>query len=133
MDIKLTTAVDVENPIETDLELVNGDFVWFVDPMAEAIQTLRARFEFFQGEWFLDKNEGTPWFQKLLGIKGLEDATIRLVFSKVILGSPGISSLDYLSIGRNEAERTYFPIFKARTIEGFVIDSSKLDPFVVRF
>lgn len=132
MDIKLVHTVDVDNPDECDLMLVGGDFVFVKNPQVEIEQTLRARLEFFKGEWYRDANEGTPYYQKLLFLKDVTDELIRSIIGNVITESPGIKSLDSFSVDRDNNLREARINFTATMDGGYVLDSSKLAPFVVR-
>lgn len=132
---KLTEEATSENPVQGDLELVAGDFVWVStqeDLTACVVQWLRGRFEFFQGEWYLNTLEGTPWFQRVLGRKDLTDATVVAIFSSIVRECPGVATLDRLYPIRDNAARTMEIRFHARLQNGFVFNSADHGPFIVR-
>lgn len=135
MDLKRVTQASPTNPIVGDLELSpDGDFVW-LSPSdsnylpARVAQSLRARLAFPKATWYLNKNEGVPYLQALLGLKGIPDSTWRAVFREVVLGTPGIATLDYLRATRRGREITLD--IRARLANGKVFSSADSGPFTV--
>ena len=66
------------------------------DSPAAVAQAVKTRLLLWQGEWFLDLSEGTPWNQQILANSrpGTRDAAIR----NRILGTPFVTRiLDYAS------------------------------------
>jgi hypothetical protein len=60
---------------------------------ADAIrQKLSTRFNFFLGEWFLDRRQGLPYFQHVF-VANPDKQLIRSIFSRVIVRTPGIASV----------------------------------------
>ena len=49
----------------------NGDIatsgIQFIGQAEEIAQTVKTRLKLFLGEYFRDINDGTPWFQQILG------------------------------------------------------------------
>lgn len=105
--------------------------MWLDDLPAEVAQRLTVRLNFFKGEWFLDRRQGIPYYQELL-IKEPESRVVRGVFSSVISGTPGIASLDSLTIGEPDADRLVDITFTATLTNGQRFRSSAYGPFVVR-
>src|SRR5437667_12690157 len=52
-------------------------------------QDVRARLRFFAGEWFLNTDEGVPYFEHVL-VKNPDQSLLRSVFRDVILGARGV-------------------------------------------
>lgn len=67
-------------------------------------QGLRVRLLNFQGEWFLDLDSGTPWFQDILG-QVYDQNKIRSIFRQRILEAPGVASIDSLELEYNGSTR----------------------------
>lgn len=76
----------------------NGDMLFgdslgnFLSDSPSAVgQCIQTRLLLFQGEWFLNLQDGTPWFQQIIGKfpQPLSDAAIR----RVILETPYVLSL----------------------------------------
>lgn len=130
MELLLVESVDVDNPIEGDLKLETGTFVFTTDKPAEVAQRLRTRFRFFKGEWFLDRNLGTPWFQEILK-KNPNMTTVRAIFSQVITNTPEVASLDSLEVTLDRQLRQLEMVFVARLTDGTVLRSTNFPPFLV--
>ena len=87
----------------------NGDYTvgvpWLVNSPATVEQAIRTRLKLWEGEFFLNTADGTPWFSKILGPRATRnpDAAIR----QRILGTPGVTGLTGYS-------STYTP--KTRTL-----------------
>jgi len=130
MELAVTLTETVANPIVGDLYLGDdGNEVVHTDLALEVVQRLNVRFLFFKGEWFLNLDSGTPWFQSLL-VKGPSDAVIRSVIGQVITGTEGVATLVSLSYSISRA-RHLSVTFKAKLNDGSVLDSRDFQPFVV--
>jgi len=129
-EVAITLAPTVTNPDVGDLWLNElGDIVLLVD-LAECVrQRLTVRMSFFKGEWFLDAEEGTPYFEYLI-VKSPQDRLIRLVFTQVIEGCPGVASVTRLTYGISRDRRLSVQ-FEARLEDGSVFRSTDYPPFVV--
>lgn len=67
----------------------NGDIVTsgvqFISERDEIAQTIKTRLRLFLGEYFRNKNEGTPWFQSILikgGTLSSKDAQIKRIIQR---------------------------------------------------
>jgi hypothetical protein len=74
-----------------DLVLVAGQIAT-VEQMAETAQHCRTRLLFYTGEWFLDTDAGTPWFQEIF-VKPTNLANVESIIKSRILNTPGVLSL----------------------------------------
>jgi hypothetical protein len=108
-----------ENPIDGDLQLFEGQFV-FVDEAEAIAQHVEQRLRFFQGEWVLDTRLGFPWFQRFLGQRqsGITQRLLESFVRKTILGTPGVTSITAFAVVWDAALRTYSITYEARTIAG---------------
>lgn len=137
MDMKLVTSVDADNPDENDIYLdpATGDAVWLgqfgdIDPV-EVAQHIRMRLRMWLGEWFLDLGEGVPYLDEILE-KGIDDGSIGAILKAVILGTPGVATINSLSLKRDNAARTLNVTFEAVLDNGHVLSSDDFDvPFVL--
>lgn len=96
MDIKFD---DTNN----DIVFENNDIA-FVEGLEEIRQLHLERLRLFKGEWFLDLQEGVPYFQSILG-KGNRIEDISTVFKNEILSIPGTKSLSVFDLGFDSALR----------------------------
>lgn len=105
MDLKITLPheVSVENPIISDLHLSSGTPMT-VDGDDAVVQHLWIKFNFFLGEWFLNRLEGIPYFEQVL-IKGFSRDVIRDIFRQVCLGTPGVAEFQKFSLNFSAATR----------------------------
>lgn len=88
---------------------------------AEAVtQELYIRFRFFKGEWFLNREEGVPYYE-ILGEKPSQ-ATIEALFRKVITTCPGVISLDFFAASLNNDTRLLSVQFRATADNGELIE-----------
>jgi hypothetical protein len=130
MNIKLTTTTDVDNPIEGDLHLEGGDFVWMQDTDEEIAQRIRCRLGMFKGEWFVNPDEGVPYFEEILE-KGVNDGRVAAILRGVILGTPGVASLNRFTVERDNENRALTLQFEAVRETGSILRSEEFGDFIV--
>jgi hypothetical protein len=128
--LKIALKTDSENPVVGDLYLENGTFRMTNSLSEEVAQQLWIRFKFFLGEWFLDRSQGFPWFQSVLGVKtpiGIVNQLIR----RLILGVPGVAELKTFSLVNDTATRTASVRFTVVLTDGVALTSADFAPFVI--
>lgn len=138
-DLRLTRAVDADNPTVHDLMIVDGDLAWVgLDPYnAEEqgrmiAQRIACRLLWIRGEWYLDQKQGTPW-REVLTAKGVSTARKERTLRSVIESAPGVASVPALSVTVNHAARTATVTFRAVGDTGRQIGPVTIDvPFIVR-
>lgn len=72
-----------------DYRLGHGDRDFHVDSAEGVAQNVMTRLALWQGQWFLDTSEGTPWLQQILGKHNVVDQVIK----SRILDTPGVLSI----------------------------------------
>lgn len=134
-DLELVTQIDAENPVLGDLKLTNGQLTLVgghvfapteVSPedfQKAVAQHLLIRLRFFLGEWFLDTEEGIPYFQQILE-KGVDLEAVNSIYRRVILSTPGIESINFLTLDLDGATRVLTPSFECRLNNGLKLQSS---------
>ncbi|MBW2672060.1 MAG: hypothetical protein JRD89_01425 [Deltaproteobacteria bacterium] len=102
-----------------DISLTDsGDFELVTD--AEAVgQHLQMRLLTFLGEWFLDKNVGVPYFQKIFGKKA-KFATTRSILRAVVATTPGIKTIEEFTFDSDRVARVL-----SLTCQGLLDDSTE--------
>jgi len=130
IELGVTLTATATNPTVGDLELTDtGDEVVRTDLGEEVAQRLRVRLLFFQGEWFLNLEEGLPYYQSIF-VKGLKDKVVRSVFGQAILGTQGVAQLLSLTHEISTSRRLSL-IFKVKLEDGTTFSSTDYGPFIV--
>jgi hypothetical protein len=112
-DLRLSTATGDVLVVEGEVSLSEG---------IESIrQHLEIRLRSFRGEWFLDERIGVSYFTDVFK-KNPDITVLNAVFTKVILDTPGVISLNSLTFNL-ESDRRLLVEFRATTEAG-VLDYS---------
>lgn len=121
-----TEPVDFLLTVAGDLDVSGG--LQFSRGSAAVAQGLRLRLLKARGEWFLNRDEGVPYFENdvvdaaeaLLGQR-FSESKARAAFRDVILAAPGIAELLSLTCSFNRGTRELSVAFKVRTVFGDTI------------
>lgn len=133
MELAVAIKATVLNPTPGDLMLgEGGDEVVLTELKLEVAQRLWVAFNFFLGEWFLNLDEGTPWFQRVLG-KGVQDRdrVIRAVLSQVILQTEGVSAINRFSYEVDRNRKMSFK-FTCSLEDGSTFKSTEYGDFIIQ-
>jgi hypothetical protein len=93
------------SPNGGDMTFGRGAADFIADTPQAVAQAIYTRLLLFQGEWFLDVADGTPWYQQILGKPrgpGSYDATLRAR----IAGTPFVTRLTNYASSYNPTSRT---------------------------
>ena len=116
-----TFALDENN----NLILSRGNLL-FINNADTVVQRVKNRLLFFQGEWFLDLNEGTPWYQEIF-VKPINLNRITSVLKQRILETEGVNRITLFDISEYEPNSRKLSInFEAETIYGDIISSAEI-------
>lgn len=132
MELGVTIAATALNPDPGDFQLsASGDEVVLTELRLEVAQRLWVAFNFFLGEWFLNLDEGTPWFQRILG-KGVQDRdrVIRAVLGQVILTTEGVHAITKFSYEVDRQRKMSFR-FTCSLEDGSTFKSTDFGDFVI--
>lgn len=115
MDLKLDS--------QGDLAIESGDLVILsgVDAIA---QHLKIRLRFFLGEWFLNLDEGIPYFERVF-VKSPNIPEIRALYRRAILTTPGVATIDDLTVDFDGSSRVLSVTFAGETDTGEPLDFSE--------
>jgi hypothetical protein len=128
MELAVTRTATLTNPDVGDLQLDDkGDVVLLTSLAEEVAQRLFVRLQFFAGEWFMDLNEGTPYYQSIL--RKASDSVVRSIFRQVIDGTEGVSEVQQFSY--SVAQRNLTLRFRARLTDGTAFRSEDFGPFTI--
>lgn len=89
----------------------------FVEGVEYIAQKLKVRLWFFLGEWFLDTNEGTPFYQSIL-VKNPDVDLISTLLKARILESPGVIELQSFEFDYDNGLRRASVSFQCKTEAG---------------
>lgn len=119
------------DPTYNDFAFTSGRLT-LVTGAAETAQKLNARLQLVKGSWFLDTQQGTPWFQAML-VKNPVIPALTQILRSIILGTPGVKSIQSLPVAFDRATRvlTWGPVVIVHD-SGAVITGGRGVPFIVQ-
>lgn len=111
--IRLVTATDADNPNLHDLyldesgqlEIIGTDITDTADYARSVAQSVKCRILLVKGEWYQDQRLGTPWREKIWK-KGTSNQVLYGIIRDVVLGTPGVRSLEAMDISTDATSRT---------------------------
>lgn len=102
----------------------NGDIVTsgvqFISEREEIAQTIRTRLRLFLGEYFRNSQDGTPWFQEVLG-KGSTLTNKDAIIKRRIIQTDGVSQILTYNAEYDNDTRQYTVSGSVLTIFGEVL------------
>lgn len=128
-DIKIVLQPDERNPIVGDIYLDERGTMRLTETLSEQVaQELWIRLHLFKGEWFLDPDQGIPYWS-ILGQK-LPLSVVGQIFRSAILSVPGIASLDSFQLARDPSRAVQID-FSVTLTDGATLSSSDFAPFII--
>ena len=94
----------VDVPTCNDL-VIEADAPVMVEGVDLIAQQVRNILSIFQGEWFLDKSAGTPWFTRIIGHK-FNSGQLNITVRDAILSVEGVASIRDLTSVRGSEPRS---------------------------
>lgn len=94
----------------------NGEADFLINSPQAVAQVVKTYLKLFLGEWYLNVNDGTPWFQGVLGFHSQAEADEAL--QQTILSLPGIQNLTNWSSSVSPINRQYSATGTLYTIYG---------------
>lgn len=129
-DIALVVSADAVNPVAHDLRLDDVTLVLTSGQAESVAQHLRIRMQFFLGEWFLNLREGVPFYRDIL-VKNPSTQTVRAIFRRVVLSTPGVEALTAFDLRLDKAARSLDLAFSARLSGGEIL-AAEFGDFVIK-
>lgn len=127
--LALTLDANPDNPNSGDLDLLNGQ-IHFWDAMEGRRQKIATILRFFKGEWWLNRDEGIPYFESVIGKQ--RTAIVRNVFRQALLTCPGVVSIPTLQLVLDNATRELAVDFVVLFDDGAVLTSADFGPTIIR-
>ena len=106
-----------------DLYLGNRSSIAVVSDGPAVAQGVLTRLRLFLGEWFLDVNEGTPWYETVL-IDNPDIRVIEIELKARILEDPRVLRLLTFALDYDRSTRVITLSFEAETLFGDTGDLS---------
>ncbi len=106
----------INDPIDLSIDSVTDDliippvFTTGVDAVKQQIERALAM---FKGEWFLDLDAGTAWYQNILGHK-FNEIDVHEAFRESLEGVPGVAEIVSMNITYNNSTRILDVDWKVR-------------------
>jgi len=116
-----------DDPI--DLLLVNDDIVFvsgqlqFSSGTQAVAQGIDQRMRSFKGEWFLDIDNGVPYYEDILGQK-FSEVKVRSIYRDILENSPGVAKVLTLTANYVGANRTTDIFWQVLTVFGDTIEGT---------
>lgn len=89
----------------------------FLSGIEEIAQTIDTRLSLHLGEYFRDINEGTPWYQVILGKEGSLHSKEAAIKNRIVR-TPGVVRITSFTTDFNDDDRSYSVIVEAMTVYG---------------
>ena len=88
-------------------------------------QRLKIKLLTFKGEWFLDTNYGTPYFQQIFG-KNRSKGTVDIIFRQVISSDKDVATITRFA-SKLTSDRVYSLNFSVKSRDGTTIEIKELE------
>lgn len=106
----MTLALDASH----DLYLGSRAGIAIAEGGDAVVQGILTRLRLFRGEWYLDVEAGTPWYQKILA-DGADIRIIETELKKQINDTPDVESILSFGLSFNRAQRAITVTFEVTT------------------
>ncbi|MFS1583639.1 MAG: hypothetical protein ACL7AY_13385 [Candidatus Arsenophonus phytopathogenicus] len=100
----------------SDYGFGQGDNAFLTNSPDAVALAIKTRLSLWQGQWFLDREEGTPWLQSVLGKPYLDAYGIAI--KERILDTQGVSTITDFSVSQNPITRKLTISAKVQTHYG---------------
>lgn len=104
------------DPVTNDLFLLGSQIKTVVD-LAQVVQSIDTRLQFFLEEWFLNVDAGTAYFQEIFK-KPVNLNNVDSIIKRRILRTPGVTELLSFDLAFTSSTRGVIIAFEANTIFG---------------
>lgn len=111
------------DPTTKDLSISNFNLQLTADSNENLSQKVETRLNTFAGEWFLNRELGVPYYERILK-KNPNYADVNSLLLSVIATTTGIEKVEQFSVKYDTAERDYRVEFVAKSIYGGTISQA---------
>ncbi|WP_334470318.1 hypothetical protein [Arsenophonus sp. PmNCSU2021_1] len=100
----------------SDYSFGQGDNTFLTNSPDAVALAIKTRLSLWQGQWFLDSEEGMPWLQSVLGKPYLE--AYGMTIKQRILDTQGVTTLSDFNVNQNSPPRKLTITAKVQTQYG---------------
>lgn len=127
--LALTITPDPDNPVAGDLHMQGRQYHYWSGTLA-ARQKQQTRLNMFLGEWFININEGIPYYQSVF-VKNPSNPVILSIFRKALLLDPQVLRVNTISLEVDGATREAQLFYDVTLKSGERITSADYGPFIL--
>lgn len=110
------------------LDVATGDLLLppqWISGGPVVLQRFVVRAKWFRGEWLLDQNQGTPWYEQVL-VKNPNPVVIGQIFKRVLLSTPGVLAVLTFAAQYSATTRALTLSFSAQLTDDTTLTTSDL-------
>lgn len=128
--LAVTSVADAINPVEGDLALTAEGRLFLREDKASIVdQRIRTKAFFRKGEWFLNLDAGTPYFEHILDKP--TEAVLRAIFTQMFLDTEGVQEVQTLTFDFDRRARKVTVNFRLKLTDGSTYATSQYGQFVL--
>jgi hypothetical protein len=127
----LTLVPGPDNLVVGDLDLQKGQ-IHFWDKNKARFQKVRTILQFGKGEWFINPNEGIPYFGSVIIGSKNKSIPLSIIRQAFLKGLPDLAQIRTLNLAFDAATRTAKITFELAFDDGFVLKSSDFAPLEIK-
>jgi len=110
------------DPVTNDLQITAGRNLRLTETDTEELsQRLEVRLALFQTEWYLDRNFGVPYYERILK-KQADVNEVQAILTGIILNTPGVADIISFDVTYEADTRKYNVDFVVQKTDGEEIE-----------
>ncbi len=130
VSLALTMDTDPDNQVVGDLHLRNGQ-IHFWDRQEHRRQKIRMVLLFFKGEWYLNPDEGIPYFGSIIGTK--KRKIVLNIFRDALRKSlPDLATIRAMNLTFDGVTRRAAVDFEVLFDDGTILNSADFGPLEIK-
>jgi hypothetical protein len=94
-------------------------------------QKILQRLRFFLGEWFLDRRQGVPYFEKVF-VENPDISFLTSLYRRIILDTRGVGGIESLALSFDRQTRALLVSFTVRLADSTETITVTKEPFILQ-
>lgn len=127
----LTLVPSPDNLVVGDLDFQNGQ-IHFWDKRMARFQKVRTILQFGKGEWFINPEEGIPYFGGVIIGSKNKSIPLSIIRRAFLKGLPDLAQIRTLNLAFDGVTRVATVVFELTFDDGFVLNSSDFAPLEIK-